>query len=63
MMIDYMGPSLDTTIFGISSGVWLFANYPDQWDLLRNDPSLIPAAINEICGWKADPGFLALRGA
>ena len=48
MMIDYMGPSLDTTIFAISSGVWLFANYPDQWDLVRNDPSLIPAAINEI---------------
>jgi cytochrome P450 len=48
MMIDYMGPSLDTTIFGISSGVWLFANNPDQWDLVRNDPSLIPAAINEM---------------
>jgi cytochrome P450 len=48
IMIDYMGPSLDTTIFGISSGVWLFANHPDQWDLVRNDPSLIPAAINEI---------------
>jgi cytochrome P450 len=53
MMIDYMGPSLDTTIFGISSGVWLFANYPDQWDLLRNDPSLIPAAINEILRMEA----------
>src|ERR1700730_7488261 len=38
MMIDYMGPSLDTTIFGISSGVWLFANNPDQWDLGRNAP-------------------------
>jgi cytochrome P450 len=48
MMIDYMGPSLDTTIFAISSGVWLFANNPDQWDLVRNDPSLIKAAINEV---------------
>ncbi len=48
LMIDYMGPSLDTTIFAISSGVWLFAKHPDQWDLVRNDPSLIPAAINEI---------------
>jgi cytochrome P450 len=48
MMIDYLGPSLETTIFGISSGIWLFANHPDQWDLVRNDPSLIPAAINEI---------------
>jgi cytochrome P450 len=47
IMIDYVGPSLETTIFGISSAVWLFANNPDQWDLVRDDPSLIPAAINE----------------
>jgi cytochrome P450 len=48
MIIDYMGPSLDTTIFAISSGVWRFANRPDLWDLVRDDPSPIPGAINEI---------------
>ena len=48
MMIDYMGPSLDTTIFGISSAVWLFAKHPDQWDLVRDEPSLIASAINEV---------------
>jgi len=48
LMIDYMGPSLDTTIFAITSAVWLFAQHPDQWDLLREDPSLIPGAINEV---------------
>jgi len=53
MMIDYMGPSLDTTIFGIANGVWLFANNPDQWDLVREDPTLIPAAINEILRMEA----------
>jgi cytochrome P450 len=26
LMIDYMGPSLDTTIYAIGSGVWLFAD-------------------------------------
>ena len=26
----------------------LFAKHPDQWDLVRDAPSLIPAAINEI---------------
>jgi len=31
----------------------LFANYPDQWNLVRNDPSLIPAAINEILRMEA----------
>jgi cytochrome P450 len=53
MMIDYMGPSLDTTIFAISNGVWLFAEHPEQWDLVRNDPSLIPAAINEVLRMEA----------
>jgi cytochrome P450 len=48
LMIDYMGPSLDTTIFGISSGVWLFANHPEEWDKVRESPSLIPNAVNEI---------------
>jgi len=48
MMIDYMGPSLDTTIFAIASAVDLFARHPDQWDLIRADPSLIPGAVNEV---------------
>ncbi len=48
MMNDYMGPSLDTTIFATSSAIWLFAQNPDQWDALRENPSLIPNAINEV---------------
>jgi hypothetical protein len=30
MMNDYMGPSLDTTIFTTSSAIRLFAQHPDQ---------------------------------
>ena len=48
MLNDYVNPSLDTTIHGTSSGVWLFAKHPDQWDLVREDPSLIPNAVNEV---------------
>jgi cytochrome P450 len=48
MMNDYMGPSLDTTVFTTSSAIWLFAQNPDQWEALRADPSLIPGAINEV---------------
>ena len=48
MMTNYMIPSLDTTIYAIASGIWLFAHNPDQWDLIREDPGLIPSAINEI---------------
>ena len=48
LMNDYMGPSLDTTIFATSSAIWLFAQNPDQWRLVREDPRLIPNAINEV---------------
>ncbi|WP_371790320.1 cytochrome P450 [Streptomyces sp. NBC_01471] len=47
MMLDYITPSLDTTILAISNAIALFAENPEQWDLLRADRSLIPHAINE----------------
>lgn len=47
MMLDYVTPSLDTTILAIANAVWQFASHPEQWDLLRADRSLIPHAINE----------------
>ena len=47
MMLDYVTPSLDTTILAIANAIALFAAHPDQWDLLRADRSLIPHAINE----------------
>lgn len=47
MMLDYVTPSLDTTILAIANSIALFAENPDQWDLLREDRSLIPHAINE----------------
>jgi cytochrome P450 len=53
LMVDYMGPSLDTTIFAISNAVWLFAQHPDQWDLVREDPALIRGAINEVLRYES----------
>ena len=48
MMNDYMGPSLDTTIFATSAAIMLLATNPDQWDILRENPSIIPNAVNEV---------------
>ena len=53
MMIDYMGPSLDTTISAIGSGVWLFATHQEQWQKVRESPSFVPAAVNEILRMEA----------
>ena len=47
LMNDYMGPALDTTIFALSSAIWLFARHPEQWDIIRANPALLPMAINE----------------
>lgn len=48
MMSDYMGPSLDTTIFATTAMIRLFADNPDQWTLLRGQPDLILNAVNEV---------------
>ena len=53
MMFDYMIPSIDTTINATSNAVWLFSENPEQWDLLRENPALIPNAINEILRMEA----------
>ncbi len=53
LMIDYIAPSLDTTISAISNAVYLFATHPEQWRLLKDDPGLIPNAVNEIVRYES----------
>ena len=53
MMLDYLAPSLDTTISAISSALYLFARHPDQWDALRTDRTLIPNAVNEVVRYES----------
>jgi cytochrome P450 len=48
LLIDYLAPSLDTTVGAVSNALWLFANHPDQWAMVRSDPALIPNAFNEV---------------
>ncbi|BBX28606.1 cytochrome P450 [Mycolicibacterium alvei] len=48
LMIDYIVPSLDTTISAIANGVHLLATHPEQFELLKSDPELLPNAVNEI---------------
>lgn len=48
LLLDYLGPALDTTISAVGSAIFLFARYPDEWDKVRQDPRLIPNAFNEV---------------
>jgi len=44
---QYLGAGIDTTVAAIGNIVALFAAHPDQLELVRKDPSLVPAAFNE----------------
>lgn len=48
LLVDYLAPSLDTTISAVSSALRLFAEHPDQWARLQQDPSLAANAFNEV---------------
>ena len=39
LMVDYVAPSLDTTISAISNALHLFAAFPEQWEILKDNPS------------------------
>lgn len=45
---QYLGAGVDTTIAAIGNIVALFAQHPDQLALVRENPSLVPAAFNEV---------------
>jgi cytochrome P450 len=47
LIIDYLAPSLDTTISALGNALWLFATHPKQWQNLRDDPSRVKHAFNE----------------
>jgi cytochrome P450 len=53
LMIDYLVPSLDTTLSAIAGALHLFATHPDQWSLLKDDPGLIPNAVNEVVRYES----------
>jgi cytochrome P450 len=48
MLAGYVVAAFDTTISAVASGVWLFAENPAQWQLLRSDVGLVPRACSEI---------------
>ncbi|MBA3866815.1 MAG: cytochrome P450 [Solirubrobacterales bacterium] len=47
MVIDFVAPSLDTTILASTQMLWLLGENPAAWQRLREDPALIPAAVVE----------------
>ena len=48
LVLDVMNGGVDTTQSQLAHGVRLFADHPDQWRKLGEDPSLAPIAAEEI---------------
>jgi cytochrome P450 len=48
LMVDYLAPSIDTTMSAISNALYLFARHPEQWQLLKHDQTRMANAINEV---------------
>ncbi|WP_315772329.1 cytochrome P450 [Rhodococcoides kroppenstedtii] len=63
LMIDYLAPSLDTTIGAISGALHLFSRHPDQWQAVRQDPGLLPNAVNEVVRYTSPLRAFSRRAA
>jgi cytochrome P450 len=45
---SFLSAGIDTTVSAISYGIYHFASSPDQWQLVRDDPSLARNAFEEV---------------
>lgn len=45
---QYLGAGVDTTIASIGNIIALFGRHPEQFELLRKDPALVPSAFAEV---------------
>ena len=53
LVLDVMNGGVDTTQSQLAHGIRLLADHPDQWRMLGEDPSLAPAAAEEIAPVRA----------
>src|ERR1700742_1829943 len=45
---SFLSAGIDTTVYGLGNALWCFAQYPAQWTILRENPSLIRLAFEEV---------------
>ena len=48
LAVNVLAGAIDTTQSQLSHALNLFAEHPDQWDLLGTTPELVPAAVTEV---------------
>jgi cytochrome P450 len=53
----------ETTRIAIAQAVLAFCQYPEQWERLRADPALLPAAAEEVLRWTCPTHFMRRTAA
>lgn len=45
---SFLSAGIDTTTYAIANALFCFANYPEQWQRVRSDPTLVKPAFEEM---------------
>jgi cytochrome P450 len=60
LVLNVLVGGVDTTQSQLAQGIRLFAEHPDQWDLVRADPdAVVPRAVEEILRYEPITPFTA----
>ena len=59
LVLNVLVGGVDTTQSQLAHGLRLFAEHPDQWEALRDDPTLVPNAVDEIVRFEPITPFTA----
>jgi cytochrome P450 len=50
---SFLSAGIDTTVYGLGNALFCFARHPEQWAILRENPSLIRLAFEEVLRFEA----------
>lgn len=59
LIMNVLAGGVDTTQAQLAHGVRLFARHPEQWDLVRAEPDLVPRAVEELLRFEPITPFTA----
>jgi len=50
---SFLSAGIDTTVYGLGNALYCFVRHPEQWTMLRENPSLIRVAFEEVLRFEA----------
>jgi len=59
LVTNLLAGGIDTTTAQLAHAIRLFAEHPDQWALLAEDPGLVPRAVDEVLRFEPVTPFTA----